>query len=196
MILVLIFSTTWLVLDITEINLFARNDLKTITYLICQCVKIGLWLIILIFGDISALHKQISGSTAGRSEGRLAGGDTVLLCFQLSVARRLADDTSLEFAASLIYAGVIFHRKRLIRRRRSRGSDEQHPPRDKYNNGRWAKAKQQRPDTTYSVPSVRQYMVVNRHQGFKLGHSKARRLLRARMRVMRRRSIDLQWCRS
>ncbi len=62
--------------------------------LIFQCVKAGLLLIIFVFGVIHALNKQVSGRTAGRSEGSLAGGaieDTILLYVFRSVIRRSAN---------------------------------------------------------------------------------------------------------
>lgn len=59
----MIFSFTDLALLITEIVLFAKGKLQTLTYLIFQCVKTGLSLILVIIVIVNSVEIAESSSS-------------------------------------------------------------------------------------------------------------------------------------
>ena len=68
----MIICVVCIILDVTEIILFARGTLQPITYLVFQCVKTTLWVIIFLVAVTVSVRDE--GVTAGSDESGDVGG--------------------------------------------------------------------------------------------------------------------------
>ncbi|CAF9925657.1 MAG: hypothetical protein HETSPECPRED_005887 [Heterodermia speciosa] len=97
---ILVFCAICMILTVTEIVLFARSKLHSITYLTLQAVKTGVWAIVFILVLVIPSNSQSSiGDSTGGVHLALGGLIQAIV-------------TLLAFIGTLIYASVIFHRDR------------------------------------------------------------------------------------
>ena len=71
--IILIICITSLLLDITEIILFAIRNLRPVAYLMFQCVKMVVWFIVLMIGIVMTADQRRMGGGVGAGAGAGAG---------------------------------------------------------------------------------------------------------------------------
>ncbi|CAD6592440.1 MAG: hypothetical protein ASARMPREDX12_006088 [Alectoria sarmentosa] len=100
----IIICAVCIILDVTEIILFARGTLQPITYLVLQCVKTTLWFIIFLIAAVGGVREE---SVPGES------GDVALILLSgLIEAVVLLRGDYVAYISTLIYGSVIYHRHR------------------------------------------------------------------------------------
>ena len=86
-----------LILCITEIVLFARRSLATITYLSFQVVKTGLWFIIFIINIVGIAGNQINGNNVNA---KVLLGGTIEMMVVLYVLHKSPPFAKFEYHSS------------------------------------------------------------------------------------------------